>query len=266
MNMRHARRILAACLFLGATSSQAAFYFTDGFNGPAFNPNLVDIDHMYFFSAGKTGTTSARSYLRSLDSGYAGIDFQADLIYSMGGTSSGAAGVFFGIGAATKDAGFFDEPEAALYLIDHANGFPVWPASNIVVRVNRPGSGNTSDLANTPFPDGVSYARITKLGDTLTFQYDFAYNGSTFIPDGAYTTSLSAAAPFLASGPSYLLFGTGSSPSRFDSIAVTPLLAIPEADIYATLVAGLGLLGFAARRRKRGTVPIFRSAARRSRS
>lgn len=248
--MFDARHFVAACLLVGATSSHAAFYFNDDFNGPAFNANLVDIDSMYFFSGGRTGTTSARSYVRSVDGGYAGIDFQANLIYSMGGTNSGAAGVFFGIGAATKDAGFFNEPEAAIYLLDHADGFPSWPASNIVTRVNRPGSANTADLANTPFPDSIAYARITKLGDAITFQYDFAYNGSSFIPDGSFTTSLSTAAPFLATGPSYLLFGTGSSPSRFDSLSVLPIVAIAEPELYASLSAGLALLGFAARRRR----------------
>ena len=36
----------------------------------------------------------------------------------------------------------------------------------------------------------------------------------------------------------------------FDGLSVTPVAAIPEPETYAMLLAGLGLLGFAARRRK----------------
>jgi hypothetical protein len=241
----------AACLASSVTLAQTSVLFTDDFNGPAFNPALVDIDGTYLFSSGKARNGGARSYVRTVQDDFASIDFQADLIYSMGGSSSGNAGVFFGIGAATKDAGFFNEPDASLYLLDHPNGFSIVPPSAIVVRVNRPGSGMVTDLTRVAFPDGTSYARITKLGDLMTFQFDHTYNGVAFIPDGSYTASLSTAAPFLATGPSYLFFGTASSPSRFDWIQVS-VAVIPEPETYGLLAAGLGLLGFVASRRRRG--------------
>ncbi len=86
------------------------------------------------------------------------------------------------MGAATKDTGYYFEPQAAIYTIDHINGFTFWPNSDIVVRVNGPGDANVTDVSNLPFPDGQSYVRITKVGDSITFAYDHTYNGSTFTP------------------------------------------------------------------------------------
>jgi len=189
--------------------------------------------------------------VRTVDGDFASSDFQADLVYTIGG-SGGDPGVFFGIGPGTKDAGFFNEPANALYLLDHTNGFPFFPASDIVLRANPPGTGVT-DLAHAPFPDGTAYLRITKVGDAITFAFDHGYNGVAFVPDGSFTASLSAAAPFVAGGPSHLFFGTANSVTRFDWISVAA--AIPEPGSYALLLAGLGLLGFAARR-KTGTDPV----------
>lgn len=250
--MRHLAVFPAAALIgclasVGATASAAPF-FEDDFSGPSLDANLVDIEDLYFFSGGRIGTFAARSYIRTVENDYLSIDFQADLIYSMGGSSSGASGVFFGIGPATEDAGFFEEPEAAIYLVDHPNAFGSFPTSDIVLRVNAPGSGLITDLTNIPFPDGAVFARITKVGDSITFAYDYAYDGS-FDPDGSYAASLSAVAPFLSTGPSYLLFGTGNSPSRFDSISV-----IPEPGSLGMLAAGVAMM-FLRRRSERVVAP-----------
>jgi hypothetical protein len=229
---------LAGCLAAVAPAARGDYIFTDDFNGPSLNADLVDVDGTYFFSAGQAGTTGARSYVRTVEDDYLSIDFQADLIYSMGGSSSGATGVFFGIGSATKDAGYFNEPEAAIYLVDHPDGFTLgYVNSEIAVRVNAPGSGLVTDLNDLPLPDGVSFARITKIGDSLTFEYDYGYSG-IFQPDGSYTASLSADAPFLAT-KSHLFFGTGNSPSRFDRIQVS---VIPEPATWGLLAAGTAML------------------------
>jgi hypothetical protein len=238
-----------AFLFLRVSAAQTTVLFTDDFNGPAFNPALVDIDGTYLFSGGRARNGGQRSYVRTVQNDFAAIDFQADLIYSMGGSSVGNAGVFFGIGAATKDGSFFNEPDASLYLLDHPNGFAITPPSAMVVRVNQPGAGGVSDLTRLASPDGTTYARITKLGDLMTFAFDHTYNGVAFIPDGSHTASLSTVAPFVTTGPSYLFFGTATSPSRFDWIQVSVVGVIPEPETYALLAAGLGLLGFVARRR-----------------
>ena len=249
--MRHFTSLVVvavgACLMFTDASAKADSFFVDHFNGPTFNPNLIDIDGTYFFSGGKTGTNGPRSYVRTLESNYASIDFQADLIYSIGG-SGGGPGVFFGMGRGIKDPSFFNEPDAAIYALDHTNGFPFWPNSNVVVRVNAPGAGGISDKANTPFPDGTAYTRITKIGDSITFQYDHNYNGSTFLPDGSYTASLSAVAPFLSTGPSYLFFGTDLSPSRFDSIQVSGINAAPV-PLPAAVWGGVLLMGLVGAKR-----------------
>jgi len=115
--MRRRSVLVAAAFAVGlqgiAASAGAVPYFTDDFSGPSSSANLVDIEGTYFFSAGKIGTTALRSYVRSVESGYTSLDFQADLVYSISGTG-GPSGVFFGIGSGTEDAGYFEEPETAL--------------------------------------------------------------------------------------------------------------------------------------------------------
>jgi hypothetical protein len=244
---------LITCTILSGTAARGDLYFADNFNGPTFNPNLVDIEGAYTFSGGTTGNSAAtRAYVRTVESNYISVDFQADLIYSISG-SGPSPGVFFGIGPATEDGAFFNEPEAALYLLDHTNGFPFWPASDIVVRRNAPGPGNFFDHYNLPFPDGAVYARILKIGDSMTLSFDHSYNGSSFVPDGSFTLSLSSVAPYLTTGPSYLFFGTGFdsvSPSRFNSIVVT---GIPEAPalIVWSAISGLTIGIVALRKRLR---------------
>jgi hypothetical protein len=105
--MRHLALFLVALAggsMLSGMTAHGAIYFADNFGGPTFGPNLVDIDSKYFFSGGKAGTNGPRSYVRTVESNYMSVDFQADLIYSIGG-SGGAPGVFFGIGPATKRRG-----------------------------------------------------------------------------------------------------------------------------------------------------------------
>jgi len=239
--MKTARFALGLALALGAAPLHAVTFFTDDFNGPSFNAALLDIDSRYAFSGGLARNTGPRSYVRTVDGDFASSDFQADLVYTIGG-SGGDPGVFFGIGPGTKDAGFFNEPEAALYLLDHTVSYP---SSRLVVRANRPGSGMITDLMSASFPDGTAYLRITKIGDAITFAFDHGYNGVAFVPDGSFTASLSAAAPFVAGGPSYLFFGTANSVTRFDWISVAA--AIPEPEAYALLLAGLMLIGVRAR-------------------
>jgi hypothetical protein len=107
------------------------------------------------------------------------------------------------------------------------------------VRQNNPGPGGVADLSQDLSPDGTSYLRIAKVGSSLTLSFDYLYDGSSFVPDGSYTLDPSVVAPFLTAGPSYLFFGTQSSPSRFLSLEVT---AIPEPASGALLAIGLLLL------------------------
>jgi hypothetical protein len=152
--------------------------------------------------------------------------------------------MFFGIGPATEDGAVFEEPEAALYMLDHPNGFPFRPASDMVVRRNAPGPSGFFDHYNIPFPDGAVYARILKIGDSMTLSFDHTYDGVSFVPDGSVTLSLSSVAPYLTTGPSYLLFGTGFgtgvSPTRFDSIQVTGIPEAPAGILWSAL-GGLGM-------------------------
>ena len=66
---------------------------------------------------------------------------------------------------------------------------------------------------------------------------------------------------FTATGPTTLVtFFNGTSAGNvnevgLDDVSLTAIIAIPEPETYALLLAGLGLLGFAARRRIRGRSP-----------
>ncbi|MEL6798010.1 MAG: GC-type dockerin domain-anchored protein, partial [Planctomycetota bacterium] len=194
---------------------------TDEFDGPGFDSNLVDVDGTYQFAGGETFNGGGRSYVRTVEQ-FGAINFQADLIYSIDG-GGGAAGVFFGIGTGLRDSAFFGEPEASLYIVDHPDGFGGFtPTSGIGIRANLPGPGNTVGFAALPAPDGVTYARITKVGDQIAFQYDIDYDGVAFAADESLSVSIAADASFLLGGDSFLFFGSEDNRTRFDSLSVGP--------------------------------------------
>ncbi len=224
--------------------THAVSVLSDDFDGPGFDAGLVDVNGTYQLAGGQSFNTGIRSYVRTVDGDFAISDFQADLIYTIDGGSTGQGGVFFGIGSAERDEGFFGEPDASFYVVDHPDDFANYsPESGIGIRVNASGGGNVNDLASLPAPDGLTFARISKINDQITFSYDLAYDGVSFSPDQSFTTTLSSNAPFLANNSSFLFFGSESSTTRFESLDV-----IPEP---STAVISLIAFGAAIVRRRR---------------
>jgi hypothetical protein len=88
-----------------------------------------------------------------------------------------------------------------------------------------------NDVVVTPFASGV--------GGTMTGKWDAA--------EGNNGTTLTAQLPNIFAGRSYVNFHT----VQFPGGEVRGVLAIPEPETYALMLAGLGALGVVARRRRR---------------
>jgi hypothetical protein len=94
---------------------------------------------------------------------------------------------------------------------------------------------------------------ITSIGFTPASDINFTLadlNGSSLIIQNGLLDAAYTPAPFQLSGPLTLTISgmSGATASYSGSINVTS--AVPEPETYAMLLAGLGLVGFAARRRK----------------
>lgn len=126
-------------------------------------------------------------------------------------------------------------------------------------------SGNSIDMLGSPGPGSLSQTLTTTVGQTYQLSFDLSYNGGSYKNIGfsfggitGTATATSATFPFyhftgnyLAStGNTLLSFastGTGNSGVVLDNVSVT---AVPEPESYAMMLAGLGLMGAIARRRK----------------
>ncbi|SHM26995.1 choice-of-anchor C domain-containing protein [Duganella sacchari] len=128
-------------------------------------------------------------------------------------------------------------------------------------------SGTSVDMLGTPGPGVLSQAFNYAANTTYTLSFDVSRN-----PNGSYTavqvdvngiqnlyvgtgTPTNHSFTFTtgnSAGSQLLTFssvgGDGYSGAVLDNVSLTA--AVPEPETYAMLVAGLGLLGFVARRRK----------------
>jgi hypothetical protein len=89
---------------------------------------------------------------------------------------------------------------------------------------------NPNDVVVAPFVNGV--------GGTISGKWD--------APEGNNGTTLAAQLPNIFAGRSYINFHT----TQFGGGEVRGVLAIPEPETYALMLAGLGALGIVARRRR----------------
>ncbi|MBV6323622.1 choice-of-anchor C family PEP-CTERM protein [Duganella violaceipulchra] len=126
-------------------------------------------------------------------------------------------------------------------------------------------SGNSIDMLGSPGPGVLSQSFNTVAGTTYTLSFDlthnpyshgagldvfvggnhYAFDGSTPVTNHTFnftTTGGSQALVFSSVG------GDGWSGAVLDNVSVTA--AVPEPETYAMMLAGLGLVGFIARRRK----------------
>ncbi|MES2162598.1 MAG: choice-of-anchor C family protein [Pseudomonadota bacterium] len=125
--------------------------------------------------------------------------------------------------------------------------------------------GNSIDMLGTPGPGVLSQSFNAVAGATYTLSFDLTHNpyshgagldvfvgGNHYAFDGSspvtnYTFNFTT-----AGGSQALVFssvgGDGYSGAVLDNVSVTA--AVPEPETYAMMLAGLGLVGFIARRRK----------------
>ena len=131
-------------------------------------------------------------------------------------------------------------------------------------------SGNSIDLLGSPGPGSISQSFTALANHRYELDFDYFRNGLTSATNYAFTvlfggtTYAYSAANLPTTMHSTLLFDTGntSGPSllKFSSAPVAnnsgavidnvSVTAIPEPETYALMLAGIGFVGFMARRRK----------------
>ncbi|WP_332852369.1 PEP-CTERM sorting domain-containing protein [Duganella sp. S19_KUP01_CR8] len=122
----------------------------------------------------------------------------------------------------------------------------------------------------TGSPAYISQSLATSAGSTYTLSFD-VFNSATsntsfeadfngakiygFSNEVRNWTHVTLSGLVATSAATELKFGARNDPSflRLDNVSVT-VSAVPEPETYAMLMAGLGLVGFAARRRQRPNV------------
>lgn len=131
-----------------------------------------------------------------------------------------------------------------------------------LIRNNYGAISNVSiDLSGTPGPGSLSQNFFAEAGKTYTLSWDYFKNGggtdlgvsfggnSYVYAPAAAPTSAQLVWTALSSGQQTLTFigGNGNQGPTLDNVVLT---AVPEPESYALLLAGLGVIGFLARRRK----------------
>ncbi len=168
------------------------------------------------------------------------------LTFTLAGTPGGGVG---GSGLGYEGLG-----NSVAFAIDtfHFDGEPVSPSLQILQ------NGSVTPLASTE----------TGLGDTIRdpdFQWHasvdytpsgFDDNAGTFkgtiehLNLGSFSVSATVDFSALAGSPVYYGFTAGNG-AALDGHIITSAVPVPEPEIYGMLLAGLGLMGFVARRRRK---------------
>ena len=146
---------------------------------------------------------------------------------------------------------------------DALGAWTVGATSVDLIRNNYGSINNVSiDLSGSPGPGSLSQSFYAQQGTTYTLTWDFFKNGGgtdltvsfagqthVYAPAAA-PTSASLLWTALSTGTQTVSFGggPGNSGPTLDNVTLTA--AVPEPQTYALLIAGLGVVGFVAKRRK----------------
>ncbi|MCB1126649.1 MAG: HYR domain-containing protein, partial [Verrucomicrobiae bacterium] len=204
-------------------------YFVERFDGPDWNPAWETPGGAYSLAGGEVRPNGPRAYIRTAATDYNTLDFQAEILYSMNG-GGGAAGLFFGLGEAVGDPGYFNEPLHSVYALDHAQDFALYQGTMIrsLASSGAPVNFHAWQDAAT-ISDGQHALRLIKQGDVLRWQMDHQYAAASgFVPTYSGSITLGEV-PFLDTSNSRLFFGTDASPTRireFSVVRLGPALSI----------------------------------------
>ena len=146
---------------------------------------------------------------------------------------------------------------------DALGAWTVGATSVDLIRNNYGSINNVSvDMSGTPGPGSLSQNFSAQQGATYQLSWDYFKNGSgtdltvsfggqsyVYAPAAA-ATSASLLWTALSTGTQTVTFagGNGFSGPTLDNVTLTA--AVPEPQTYALLLAGLGAIGFVAKRRK----------------
>jgi hypothetical protein len=131
-------------------------------------------------------------------------------------------------------------------------GYNVNPASSEMAHLYFTELGNLSAYTTSGAfrggSIGVNWGLVNK-GSFVNFQSNYYWSGTGYAPDPSYAWSF-----YTVSGNQDYNIKANRFFASFYALAVRPgdVAAVPEAQTYALMLAGLGLVGAAVRRRKRG--------------
>jgi hypothetical protein len=160
------------------------------------------------------------------------------------------------------------EPNEIYWIVPNGNSsLTDWTVGEISIDLIKNGYGAIDDLsvdlAGTSGPGSISQSFNIMAGWTYILDFDMGTNGyrkanvtfggtthTATLPDGLIEEHFQYQFVATSTGPSILTFHSivgGNSGAVIDNVTV---IAVPEPETYALMLAGLGLVGFMARRRK----------------
>ncbi len=195
-------------------------YFEESFDATAQNPNLEAYDSYFEVVDGKLHRTKPtanddRRYVRTRLSDYNNRDFVYEVTFT-----TQADIVFVGLGLG--DPG---DPPLAYNEPDDSVNFSVLPLvhdGGVHVRTK-----DGYQKIGRVFSAGPHRARITKIGDSISFELDEKYNGEFEVDIGVTYLDYRGAGPFLHEGNSYLFFGCVNDLEYFDDLVVNSVETEP---------------------------------------